>query len=207
MKFKTTLFYFVSCLILFIIILKWIDYLIFNDYIKECFQNFYKYDPNTPLTNHTVNLPINTTFQCNNFCGPQSQCSITREQCTSDVDCYGCQPKFVTPGKIIDENIRGQNDAGKLTYNQTPTYSELTTDIGTQSSLYGKKLGSVPKMYEGVDLWTPSYDAGMKIFDKKMSYIYSAEPSQFRYMPTYPTRESVTGLFLDNGPIESNAYL
>jgi hypothetical protein len=206
MKFKTTLLYFVSCSVLIVIIFRWIDYLILNNYIKECFQNFYKYDPNTPLTNHTVNLPINTTFQCNNFCGPQSQCSITREQCTSDIDCYGCKPKFEKPGKIIDEDIRGQNYFGKLT-NSASSHSTLTTDIGTQASLYGEKLGSVPKIYEGVNLWTPSYEAGMQIFHKKNSYMYNTEPEKFKYMPTYPSRESVTGFFQDNGPLASNAYL
>jgi hypothetical protein len=34
--------------------------------------------------NYTVDLPINTTASCSNFCGPQSTCAITGEQCSSD---------------------------------------------------------------------------------------------------------------------------
>lgn len=168
----------------------------------ESFEN-----PESPLTSHTVDLPINTTYSCSNICGPQSQCSKTREQCTSDVDCYGCAPlykKIMTKQNI---SIIGQNDAGKLTMNQAPRYSSLTTDIGTRSALYGDKLGKVPVVYEGVNMWRPSFDAGMQLEDDKFTYLYSAEPKQYTYLPTYPKRETTTGLFEDNGPLAANAYL
>lgn len=42
---------------------------------------------------HNVDLPINTRFSCANMCAPPARCSITGEQCTSDVDCSGCLKK------------------------------------------------------------------------------------------------------------------
>lgn len=165
------------------------------------------YNTNTPLTNHNVDLPLNTYYSCNNFCGPKSQCSITREQCTSDVDCYGCQPIPTKPPRYLTENVRGENDAGKLIYNQNPRYSSLTTDIGTKASLYGNKFASVPQPYFGLDKWVESANYGIRLLDDKLAYKYSAEPDEYKYLPTYPTRESVTGLFKYNGPLAANAYL
>ena len=99
---------FVISLLMFIGIIKWGNYLIktqkcgFKNKDKatiggnQGFQNF-SIDMGTPETNHNVNLPINTTYSCENVCGPLSRCSKTGEQCTSDVDCYGCQPKIFVP--------------------------------------------------------------------------------------------------------------
>ena len=169
--------------------------------------NYALYDTNTPLTNHNVDLPLNTYYSCNNFCGPQSQCAITREQCTSDVDCYGCQPIPNEPPRYLTKNVRGENDAGKLIYNQNPRYSSLTTDIGTKASLYGNKLSPVPQPYLGLDKWVESANYGIELLDDKLDYTYSQEHDKYKYLPSYPTRESVTGLFKYNGPLAANAYL
>jgi hypothetical protein len=199
-------FYLLLCIILFyIIIIKWGNYIIKN-YLKEPFYPTISQEI-SPKFSHTVDLPINTTYSCNNFCGPASQCSISRQQCTSDVDCYGCQPIIVQPPKYNTKDIRGQNDAGRLTYNQNPQYSELTTDIGTQASLYGDKYSSVPTPYLGVDKWMKSANVGIDLENDQLKYIYSAYPSSFINIPTYPTRNSITGLFKDNGPLAANAYL
>lgn len=58
--------------------------------INEGYTNMYTLKE-TSDTSHTVDLPINTTVDCKNMCGPLNRCSITGEQCTSDIDCYGCQ--------------------------------------------------------------------------------------------------------------------
>ena len=71
-------------LILLIFILYYIHYLTKNKYIIECFSSS---SPNT------VNLPLNSTYSCSNMCGPNNMCSITNQQCTSDIDCSGCQPQ------------------------------------------------------------------------------------------------------------------
>jgi len=36
-------------------------------------------------------MPPFSKYTCNNWCGPKSQCLLSREQCSSDVDCKGCQ--------------------------------------------------------------------------------------------------------------------
>ena len=70
-------------LILLILIFNMIDYLVRENYIMECFE--------TSKTSHTVNLPLNTTTTCQNFCGPTARCAITGHQCSSDADCPGCK--------------------------------------------------------------------------------------------------------------------
>ena len=97
-NFKYTIIY-----VLLLLLLFWIVIYISNNDKTENFNNRinpigypknalinYK-DLNSPLYSHNVNLPINDPISCKNFCGPKSQCLITREQCTSDVDCKGCE--------------------------------------------------------------------------------------------------------------------
>ena len=167
----------------------------------------FRYNNNTPLTNHNVDVPLTTTYSCENFCGPNSQCSKTREQCTSDIDCYGCQPPPRNEPPYVTKDVRGQNDAGKMTYNQNPQYSELTTDIGTQASLYNPINIEVPQPYLGVDKWMKSANAGMQIADYKEKYKFQNDPDKYKNMPTYPDRPSVTGLYIEDGPLAANAYL
>ena len=212
MKYTHTLLYILSCIVVFVILIICIVCYFCNYRIqgKEGFDTnaYVLYEnTNTPLTNHTVNLPINTTYQCQNFCGPNAQCSITREQCTSDVDCQGCQPVFKNLEESVTKEVRGQNDAGKLTYNQTPQYSSLTTDIGTQALIYNKKFSLVPKPYYGVDKWIKSAEFGNKLFHDKTNYMYLQDPSKMKNEMKYPIRETTTGLFQDYGPLASNAYL
>ena len=167
------------------------------------------YDTNNPAYSHSVDLPINTRYSCKNFCGPKAQCLITREQCSSDIDCQGCQPNIPPPPAYLtetDKDIVPYNDAGKLIYNQNPQYSVLTTDIGTHAAIIDKEA-KVPKPYLGVDLWTKSFDVGTRLFDDKMAWQFSAAPEEYRYIPTYPKTETVTGLFQDIGPTAANAYL
>ena len=183
--------------------------LLFAFLIKNAgfFENFQNYTAETPLTNHNVDMPINTYYSCKNMCGPNSQCSITREQCTSDIDCYGCQPIVPSPPKYTTPDVRGDNDAGRMIYNQNPRYSVLTTDIGTQATIYNKKIEPVPKPYLGVNTWVKSADYSLQNQRDEYSYKYSVDPSKYKNTPHYPSRESVTGLFIDNGPLAANAYL
>jgi hypothetical protein len=155
-------------------------------------------------TNHTVNLPINTNYSCENKCGPQAQCSITREQCTSDIDCYGCQVTTQFYDDISNKKIQPYNDAGKLTYNQNPQYSELTTDIGTNAMYLRSKNKKVPKPYFGVDKWMNSANIGMQYYYKSHNYPFITNPNIFNNIPDYKVKESATGLFIDYGPIAAN---
>jgi hypothetical protein len=190
-------------------IIKWGSYLIKTkpcvNGMKEGFDMYASpiLDTNTPETSDTVNLPINTTFSCENMCGPLARCSKTGEQCTSDVDCYGCQPKVYEPA-YTKKNIGGQNDAGKLTSGITPRYSVLTTDIGTQAKLYDKGENLTPPQYfKGVDQWTKPFKAGMELYNKKFNPNIQVLP----FLPKYPPRPSLSGEFVDDGPLAANAFL
>jgi hypothetical protein len=153
-------------------------------------------------TSHSVDLPINNPVSCKNMCGPLARCSISGEQCTSDVDCYGCQS--LSRNKQWYGPVRGQNDAGKLTVGVTPQYSSLTTDIGTQSLLYNKNAKPIPETsYQGTDLWRKTFDYGLMLYDKRNNPNIESEP----YLPKYPKRTTLSGGFIDDGPLASNDYL
>lgn len=194
--------------ILLLIIFKWTNYLVKNDYIySSIYENFEANmnvikDIGRPDTTHTVNLPLTTTYSCKNFCGPTSRCSITGQQCFSDIDCPGCQPYVppLPPSKI--DCVRGDNDAGKLTVGVTPTYSELTTDIGTQSKLIDYNKDKKPAQPNfGLNTWIGKFNEENQMFNDRY------KPNQIKFMPSYMPKYSMTGIFVDEGPLASNSYL
>ena len=87
---------------------------IINSNLKEGFNPnaLLTYDSNSPKNSHNVDV-VNNEYSCSNFCGPQSQCAITREQCTSDVDCQGCQPPITAPPKYLTAEVKPLNENGK----------------------------------------------------------------------------------------------
>lgn len=191
------IFLIVISFILFIAIFKWIDYLSVNDYVyeskKESFTN------NSSSTSHTVDLPLTTSYSCNNFCGPTARCSITGQQCFADIDCPGCQP-YSPPLKKAKSCVPGDNDAGKLTVGITPQYSSLTSGYGTQETIITSNMYEKPDMPNfGVDIWTQNFNEENKLFDERY------KPSGLQYMPNYPKRYSLTGEFIEDGPYPSNA--
>lgn len=195
--------------ILLVVIFNWIDYLVQNKYIVENFEqndNSSTSDSSnnilqSSLISHTVNLPLTTTYSCNNFCGPPSRCSITGHQCTSDIDCPGCLP-YENKSAQTSKSIPGNNDAGKLTFGSTPRYSVLTTDIGTQARLITSNKFSRPAMADfGVNTWRSSFDEDEKRYNS------TYKPNQLQNMPTYKSQYSLSGEFIDEGPLPSNAYL
>uniref|UniRef100_A0A6C0B2A5 Uncharacterized protein n=1 Tax=viral metagenome TaxID=1070528 RepID=A0A6C0B2A5_9ZZZZ len=195
--------FFVFFFILFIF--QWGNYLIQNGYIRQVSEAFTSLNPiidnGGPSTNHTVDLPLTNPISCKNMCGPNNRCSLTGEQCSSDIDCFGCNPhtKQFTPEN--SEMIRGQNDAGKLTTEQTPTYSVLTTDIGSRAKLIASRETPPPDYFKGVNTWKQTFDEGAELFDKRYS------PSAQSFMPSYPKRLSLSGEFEDNGPLAANDFL
>ena len=193
--------------ILYVSLFKWFDFLIKKGYVVEHFETYTNptIDTGSPKTSHTVNLPLTTTYSCKNFCGPTARCSITGQQCTADIDCPGCQP-YVPPLPASRIScVPGENDAGKLTLGVTPKYSTLTTDIGTQAAFFEpdgyNKNNSSPQANFGVNVWRSSFDESNNMFSKRYT------PSGLQFMPNYPKRVSVTGEFVENGPLASNAYL
>lgn len=196
------LFLAVISFLLFVALFKWIDYLSTNKYIVECFQQMNN-EKTSEKTTHTVDLPLNTTYSCQNFCGPTARCSITGQQCFTDIDCPGCQPDVPTSSKTDKkECIKGNDDAGKLTVGTTPTYSVLTTDMGTRSKTFPKKkFAKAPQAEYGINVWRDDFNEQEKLFYKRY------KPGQLEYMPNYPKRYSLTGEFIEEGPLASNAAL
>jgi hypothetical protein len=138
------------------------------------------------------------------MCGPQARCSITGQQCTADIDCPGCQPKINgIKTQSSNRNVPPNNDAGKLTVGVTPQYSPLTSDIGTKAlKISGKDFSKTPSPTFGINTWRDDFDSGQKLFDKRYK-----PPDDIKFMPSYPPRYTVTGDFLENGPLASNATL
>ena len=188
-------------IILYYGLVLWVEVLFDEGKIQECFVNGSSYTNNYTST---VNMPINTRYSCQNICGPLARCSITGQQCQSDVDCFGChKPLDKTIGKT-NKVVRGQNDAGILTFNQPPRYSILTTDIGTRAKLYKDGINlKAPQYYEGVNKWRSSFDAGMELYDK----MYNPSIEFQKFLPKYPKRPTLSGQFIIDGPLASNAYL
>jgi hypothetical protein len=199
----TILFLAVISFLLIVLTFYWIDYLSINKYIVESFQQL----NDTTLSNstsHTVDLPLTTNYSCKNMCGPQARCSITGQQCTADIDCPGCQPKIKgIKNQSRTKNVPGNNDAGKLTVGVTPQYSPLTSDMGTKAlKISGKEFSKTPSPTFGINTWRDDFDSEQKLFDKRYK-----PPNDIQFMPSYPPRYSVTGDFLENGPLASNATL
>ena len=193
---KYNVFLSIICVILLILIFNWINYLANNNYIKEGLV-----DRGNPATSHTVDLPLTTTYSCQNKCGPAARCYMTGQQCTADIDCPGCNPNMNTHTYTTKE-VPGNDDAGKLTFNITPRYSPLTTDIGTRAKLFKKPEFSKPASPNfGNKIWLKDF--------KKMQKMYDAvyKPPKLQYMPDYHKRYSLSGDFIINGPLASNASL
>jgi hypothetical protein len=215
--------------ILVVFILIYIDFLVKNKYVDEGFQemsnnnntsntdnvssdtsgsctkcfdkfiNQMKQGSNN-TTSQTVDLPLNTTTSCSNFCSPTSRCAVTGQQCLSDMDCPGCQPN--EPASSNSDCVPGNDDAGKLTAGTTPTYSILTTDIGTKATTFTRNKFAKPASPNyGVNIWMSKFKEENSMFKQRYT------PAGLQYMPSYPERYSLTGDFVEDGPLPSNSFL
>jgi hypothetical protein len=154
---KNTILIALISFLLLICIFKWINYLVTNNYVKLSQEGF---DTNTqatrdtgsPNTSHNVDMPLTTTSSCKNMCGPPNRCSITGQQCMSDIDCPGCEPQVPPLSPSNGANIIGDDDAGKLSAGVTPNYSPLTTGFGTQARIVTEDKFAKPAMPDfGID--------------------------------------------------------
>lgn len=179
---------------------------------------------NSPSYSQTVDLPLNNPVSCQNFCGPKSQCAITGEQCTSDVDCQGCNPGPTPQSECITKDVSPYDDAGKLSQNQLQ-YSPLTTGYNGQNINFaeaepGSKDSQIQKPYQGTDSWTNSFNKGLQFYNLKREsadkysqgisqQIEDEEPltKMSYYEPKYPTTISATGQFFETTPPASNSAI
>jgi hypothetical protein len=188
-------------IILLFFIFYWIDYLSNNGYIilklKEGFENVIRESKDT---SHTVNLPINTNYTCQNFCGPTARCSITGQQCAADIDCPGCMPYVPGIKNELTPDVPGDNDAGKLTTGVTPTYSPLTSTYQSFKRV-GDDNEKPAQANFGVNTWTSKFDMGAKFFNQRY------KPQGLQFMPTYPDTYTTTGQFKTDGPLAANSTL
>jgi hypothetical protein len=245
LDYKYTIFYTLVSLFLFWIVIKY-GTNVLNNFcsVKEGLTDFEKYsqkiipyprdavinynDINSPLYSHTVNLPINDPVSCKNFCGPKSQCLLTREQCTSDIDCYGCNPdlsKLKNPqSACTTEEVMPYDNAGKLGQNLGLQYSPLTTGYDKHNADFaqiypGSKDAQLTVPYQGLDMWTDSFNKGLQLYNKTResadeyaegisNAIPLASKSKLPYYESkYPMTVSLTGQFFETTPPGSNAAL
>lgn len=166
--------------------------LLFYTFMQNNIETFSNY-LNTNKS-HTVNLPINTTTTCQNFCNPRNICAISGGQCSDDIDCYGCQAMGNEYSISGGTDVPGNNENGKLT--TTPTYSVVTTDIGTNAKPIDSKNDNPVNMYLGPSEWTESANVGMELYDKR----YNPSIDTLPFLPNYPESVSITGEFKENFP-------
>ena len=240
MNYKYTIIYTIACLILFWLTIKWGSSVIKNYCFKknlvEGLTEFEKYsykivpypedavinynDINSPLYSHTVNLPLTDRVSCKNFCGPKAQCALTREQCTADIDCYGCNPGPKPLNSCTTKEVAPYDNGGKLTQNEGLQYSPLTTGYDNHGMDFeevypGSKEAQIIKPYLGLDTWSRGFNEGLKIYNNKqeqydyfkqelVNKAYGKIPNED---PKYPTTISATGTFYETTPPASNAYL
>ena len=240
LNYKYTILYTFVSLLLFWATIKWGNTIINKKLcLKEGLTDFEKYsqmiipyptnatinynDVNSPLYSHTVNLPINDPVSCKNFCGPKSQCAITREQCTSDVDCQGCNPGPLPKNECISKDIDPYDDGGKLGQNQLQ-YSPLTTGYNNhrrnfEEAYPGSTNAELIQPYKGVDRWEKAFNEGLKLYNKEQvensKYNIGVSDSEdipddnklWYYEQRYPTTRTATGMFYQTTPPASNSSL
>lgn len=184
-------------ILLILFIFYWIYYLTSYGYITRCVE-YMTSSRKDAIYSHSVDLPLTTTTSCQNFCGPNSRCSISGTQCFSDIDCFGCQPKQTNYTRENKE-ISGNNDAGKLSFSQTPQYSNLTTNSLVRNSTEIKEWDEPPPYPELGDIgYQPNMRVAQKLFEQRY------KPDKLINLPEYEIRRTLTGEFITDEPLPSN---
>ena len=187
-----------SYIIVIVIIIVVMLVLIFHKFMKNNIESFSNY-LNTNKS-HTVDLPINTTVSCKNFCNPRNICALTGDQCSDDVDCCPVLANEYNDNDIHNkENNRGKEGIiDDVIFN--PAYSILTTDIGSNAKPIDSKNDLPVNLYNGPNLWEESANVGMELYDKR----YNPSIEFLSSVPRYPFITTLTGEFLSNFPPASN---
>lgn len=173
-------------LTLLICVFFYIQFLANNNYVL--LENF------TSGNTQSVDLPINVTYSCSNFCAPgTARCAITGQQCASDLDCPGCQPKINNQSTFSPE-VPAANDSGKLNPGLGLNYSPLTHGYGTRNEtvLSNKKAAQASW---GLNTWRDQFNQENAMYQNRYSL-----PG----MQNYKRTETTTGLFDTTGPLPAN---
>jgi len=216
------------CFIIIGFILIAIVFLYFKTNQIENYASYYT-DLGLPGTSHTVNLPINTTFECENKCMPPARCSITGQQCQADIDCCGCNPNATKIQQLLEEGVDLNDnnnevssidkfvegffpkklsegfsaDQLKSAYGNDAKNKVIDFDLFTEER---DQFSKPPQYYLGEDMWSKSFYEGAKLFNdahdpniQKARYAGGPDPGHFQLK--YPDRTTLSGLFVENGPL------
>lgn len=81
-------------------------------------------------------------------------------------------------------------------------YHFISENIERGENLYEKRHNSSfskPAIaILGINTWSEQFNEQRKLFDERY------KPNNLQYMPNYPERPTLSGIFVDEGPIESN---
>ena len=226
LDFKYTIIYIFLCLFLFRFIIKYGSSVCSRLKIVEGLTDFEKYsqqiipypedarinynDMNSPQYSHSVNLPINDPVSCKNFCGPNAKCLLTKEQCTSDIDCQGCNPGPTKQSVCQTKDVDPYDGAGKGLQHSSLTTGYNNHNINFAQIYPDSKDAQIKRPYEGLDLWTDSFNKGLELYNKKRGIAdkYNTDTTTDTTFETkYPTTISATGLFYETTPPASNSSL
>ena len=224
LDFKYTIIYIFLCLFLFRFVVKYGSSVCSSLKIVEGLTEFEKYsqqvipypedarinynNTNSPEYSHTVNLPINDPVSCKNFCGPNAKCLLTKEQCTSDIDCQGCNPGPTKQTACQTKDVKPYDGAGKGLQHSPLTTGYNNHNIDFAQIYPDSKDAQIRRPYEGLDLWTDSFNKGLELYNKKRSIAdkYNTDITTDTSLETkYPTTISATGLFYETTPPASNS--
>ena len=227
LDFKYTIIYIFLCLFLFRFIIKYGSSVCSS--FKEGLTDFEKYsqqvipypedaqinynDLNSPQYSHSVNLPINDPVSCKNFCGPNAKCLLTKEQCTSDIDCQGCNPGPTKQTECQTKDVDPYDGAGKGLQHSPLTTGYNNHNVNFAQIYPDSKDAQIRRPYEGLDQWTDSFNKGLELYNKKRSIAdkyntdTTTDTNTTTFETKYPTTISATGLFYETTPPASNSSL
>jgi len=170
---------------------------------------------NSPQYSHSVNLPINDPVSCKNFCGPNAKCLLTKEQCTSDIDCQGCNPGPTKQTECQTKDVDPYDGAGKGLQHSPLTTGYNNHNVNFAQIYPDSKDAQIRRPYEGLDQWTDSFNKGLELYNKKRGIAdkYNTDTTtdtntnSSSFETKYPTTISATGLFYETTPPASNSSL
>lgn len=139
--------------------------------------------------NQNVNMPINTNYSCSNICGTQNRCRISGEQCTSDVDCFGCQPKKFYKNGVIHSSSDEKNG-----YTWVLGGTNIFYPDNKRHHIEGFSPAP-PEYNKGVNTWRSVFDIGMNLYKKRY------EPKGLPLELNYSSEYTLSGEFIQSVPV------